>query len=245
MHEVLFPISEQLNLVRSRINRRLFTKEGHVEDYIFLAGKAEAEICSSLVLYSARNYGLITERVISLAEVMQYLFLAIMTHDNVNEDNHPNNQYPVLIGDYFLGWFFTTLCNAGMANYLNHISQILCAINERAVIRLKQTDEAGSTPARLVSPHPEYAEVFGECCMLGGMEAGADKQQQQCLRELGHALGMALGRSDNLSCKHREEFFNEALSKLEGLHPGNSKDDLRHFIYYLMKNGMGGKKMVC
>lgn len=256
LHKVLFSISEHLNIVRSRISSRLCSREGNIEDFVSLNYKVELEICSSLVLYSALNYGKITERVLSLAEVMQFFFLAIMVHDDINEENYSkfgnesllnnSSQYPVLVGDYFFGWFFTTLCNAGMANYLKHISKTLCLINEKAIIRLKnQVEEAGNSTVGQASWHPEYAEIFGECCMLGGMEAEASKQQQQHLWDFGYALGMALGMSEKICCEHRKKIFNEALSKLECLCPGNSWADLRQFTYYLMKNGISDNKMVC
>ncbi len=250
LQEMLSPIMEQLILIKKRVGSLINTKDGYVEEYIKVPDKLESYLGSSMVLFAARIYGPITDRIVHLAEVMQFISLAMLAHHNVNEDsdshlvscNESHCQYPVLIGDYLYGRFFTTLCNAGLIEHLKGISEIICGVNEKSVVYLKNQGIDFSSE-RQKPLRADYAEFYGGCCKLGGIEAGADSFQQQYLWDFGHALGMALGITESI-CEQKQRFFKRASFNLEKLTPGKSRDELEKLVMFLMNNGMGSKRMV-
>lgn len=205
MNSVIYPVRGELQQVQESMKRHFYIKAG------YLGGFAHLDLCQLnnvlrplLVVLSARTGGKITDKVISLAGVLQYIYLASRVHGGINEDNaiagsgtdDPRDgcQFPVLVGDYFYGRFFTTLCDAGIVEYLGPLSEIICEINEGAVIRLKNADDEKRNPLlyrELV--RKETAELIAGCCRLGGRLGGADEQQQKILYRFGINLGLALG----------------------------------------------------
>jgi hypothetical protein len=254
LQDVYCPIKWDLLRVRERMNRHYTIKAGSLRDFSHLEKYADRDICPALVLYAARMYGTVTARVISLAQVFQFIYLAVMLHRDINEDEQiavraePGDgcQYPVLVGDYLYGRFFTTLCEADIVEYLGPLSEIICMINEGGVIRLKQSGgEKASSGTRLEIIRLEMAELLAGCCKMGGKMAGAGRESQEQLYRFGFALGMALGLAGIDIYDRSEAYFKEALSLLEGLNPGEDRDDLRNLVVYLSGVSKENRRMVC
>ncbi|MCL6610934.1 MAG: polyprenyl synthetase family protein [Peptococcaceae bacterium] len=255
MHDVFCPITGDLAGVRERMNRYYKIRAGEIKEFAHLEKYAEKWICPALVLYAARINGKVTEKVVSLAAVFQFIYQAMMIHHNINEDCQirenacadPRDgcQYPVLAGDYLYGRFFTTLCEWDIVKYLGPLSEIICMINEGSIKRLKCQAGGIVNPAvRREIVRLEMAELMAGCCRMGGEEAGADRETQQCLSGFGSAVGMALGMVENEWPDQAEKYFREAMAHLEMLAPGSDRENLRGLVMHLMNRVVDSKKMV-
>lgn len=256
MYDVYCPIKWDLLRVRERMNRHYRIKAGSLKDFSHLEKYTDSDLCPALVLYAARMYGGVTNRVISLAQVFQFIYLAVMLHRDINEDEQvvdsdciePGDgcQYPVLVGDYLYGRFFTTLCDADIVEYLGPLSEIICMINEGGIIRLKsQGAEKAATISRQEIIRLEMAELMAVCCKMGGQIAGADRESQEQLYRFGFSLGMAVGLAGMDMYDRADTFFNEALSLLEYFKPGKDREDLRGLAVYLSGVTKENRRMVC
>lgn len=256
MHDVFRPIMGDLAGVRERMNRFYKIRAGDIKEYAHLEKHLDKYICPAVVLYAARIYGKATDKVISLAGVFQLIYQAMMVHYDINEDVQirertfadPRDgcQYPVLVGDYLYGRFFTTLCDADIVKYLGPFSEIICMINEGGIIKIKSQAGGAANPAvRRQIVRLEFAGLMAGCCRLGGEEAGAGGEQQKQLSKFGSALGMALGMAENQWFDQAEKYFKEALKFLDTLTPGLDRDKLKSLVLHLMVRSAESRKMVC
>ena len=255
MHDIYCPIEGDLLRVRDGMNRYYNIKAGKLDDFAHLKNYSE-ELYPALVLLAARMYGEITDRVVSLAQVFQFIHLATRVHYDINEDwqirenNCPDPrdgcQYPVLVGDYLFGRCFTTLCEADIVEYLGPLAEIICMINEGGIIRLKnQSGGMLRTGARREIIRLEMAELMAGCCKIGGQVAGADQECQLQLYKFGFSLGMAVGMINNEMYDQADSYFKEALSSLESHKPGKNRDDLKGLVLFLRNANKDSRKMVC
>jgi len=256
LHDVYCPIKWDLMRVRESMSRHYRIKAGSLKDFSHLEKYTGTDLCPALVLYAAKMHGGVTGRVISLAQVFQFIYLAVMLHREINEDDQladsegglPGDgcQYPVLVGDYLYGRFFTTLCEGDIVEYLGPLSEIICMINEGGVIRLKsQGGDMASTVSRREIIRLEMAELMAGCCKLGGQVAGADRESQEQLYGFGFSLGMAVGLAKADMCDRADAFFKEAFSILESFKTSKDREDLRDLVVYLSGVTKESRRMVC
>ncbi len=256
MYDVLHPIRGEIAGVWEKMSRFYKIRAGYINDFAHLEKHAEKYICPALVLYSARICGKVTDRVISLAMVFQFIHLAAMVHCNINEDSQNRDggpadprdgcQYPVLVGDYLYGRFFTTLCDADIIKYLGPLSEIICMINEGSIMRIRNQDGGMINPVtKREIIRLESGELMAGCCRLAGDAAGAGAEQQQRLYNFGHAMGMALGMAWGEWHEQAGAHFSEALSCLEMFSPGKDRDNLKSLVVYLKAMSAQNNKMVC
>ena len=253
--DVYGPIMEELTGVRERIKKYYGIKMGNIKDFAHLEKEVERLICPALVLLTAGIYGRLTEKIMPLAVVFQFIDQAVMVHKNINEgcqeaddnctDPRDGCQYPVLVGDYLYGRFFTTLCEEDMLKYLKPLSEIICMMNEGGIIRLRNQNNGVINPVfRQEIVRLETAELLGGCCRLAGEEIGADLDQQQHLSDFGRTLGMAFGMAESQGYDQAIKYFKDTLLHLERLNPGKGREDLRELVLYLLKTVTEDKKMV-
>jgi geranylgeranyl pyrophosphate synthase len=257
LNQVIYPIKEELKNVQDSMNRYFYIKAGYLGDF------AHLDICRldnilrpALVTLSAGIFGKITHRVISLAAVLQYIFLASCIHQGVNEDDEiikaatgdtrDDCQFPVLVGDYFFGRFFTTLCDADIVDYLGPLAEIICVINEGGVMRLRNADSAGINPLLLRElVRKETAEMLSGCCRLGARLNGANGAQQEILGRTGINIGMVLGLVEQgNSFEQAAVCLREDLPELDKLPPGPCRMALKELVELLLRRDVPLERLV-
>jgi len=258
LKQVIYPIKEELKKVQGNMNRHFNIKAGYLGDF------AHLELCQLnsilrpvLVILSAGMFGKITDRVISLAGVLQYIYLASCIHKGINEDieitqaptGDPRDgcQFPVLVGDYFYGRFFTSLCDAGIVDYLRPLAEMICVINEGGVIRLRNSGSTGINPSpgrELV--RKETAEMLASCCRLGARLNGAGGQQQETLGRFGVSFGIALGLMEQGNSFEEQAvvYLREALPELDKLPPGPNRTALKELVGLFLRREVSLERMV-
>jgi geranylgeranyl pyrophosphate synthase len=203
MLEILAPFKDEL-AAQEALVRQALAATGHTaspsvaEDWNSL----QKYIRPALVLLTSRLYQHRPEAAVPLAAVHQFIYLAGRVHTGVAEEctalrreAAQSYQFPVLVGDYLYGRFFTTLCDAGQNHLLGDLARVICSMNEGGMMRAKNAlGQAGYDVTEII--RLETAELIASCCRLGGLAGGASDQEARHLYALGLELGMAIGRME-------------------------------------------------
>ncbi|MBE3587253.1 MAG: polyprenyl synthetase family protein [Thermoanaerobacteraceae bacterium] len=193
----------------------------------------------AMVLLSARLFGPLNTPLIALAAVIQFIYLASRVHQNVREAGGPATgdprdgyQFPVLVGDYLYGRFFTSLCDYGIVRYLESLSRVICEINEGGILRLQNNQNNPDLVNKIV--YKETAALMGTGCGLAAHLAGAPEQEQQELTRYGVNLGMALGLQEYPDLRRDiNAHLDKAAATLTQLPPGEARDALKLIAQHL------------
>ena len=243
MLEILAPVREELSDAEALVQRALDTAGGYAaRGWIHdLPGVADHRrtlhqyIRPALVLLTSRLYQHRPEVAVPLAAVHQFIYLAGRVHRGVSEEAAAGQareayQFPVLVGDYLYGRFFTTLCDAGCHRLLADLARVICAINEGGMMRAKQAVGEGNYD-RLEVIRLETAELVASCCRTGGLAAGAPAADGSCLYNLGLELGLALGRlEEGHALAEAAGHLQKALAELSLLVGHRNRESMERFI---------------
>lgn len=246
-------INKELQNVQLLIHKNLRIKAGHIHDFISLdLNYLDYHLRPALVILSNRLFNPATERTIALAAVLQFIFLASRVHlkvvENVAErENIPDNrlqyQYPVLVGDYLYGKFFTTLCDAGIVHYLKRLAKLICTINKGGILNLKHTNIEFNDYCKII--RKEYAELLACSAYLGADLGGAGINAKRYLYNFGLNLGMAFGLLEKgATLKQVSQYILSAESILNQFPPGEETDCFRNLLMLLKKDNSVLQRMV-
>lgn len=226
-------LKEELQSVHNMIRSQLTIKAGHVGDYAHLEfAPGEHFIRPALVLAVARLYNCMSARVLSLGAVVQFIFMASQIHSRIPEtsesgadslDPRDGTQFPVLVGDYLYGKFFTTLCDANIVTYLGTLAEIIARIHEGGILNRTNPNAGKENPELFYEIiRLETAELMAGAARLAGDLAGAPEREQLYLYDFGFGLGMICGLTQKGIYDHRLiNYSDKAMKALEKLpnHP--------------------------
>ncbi|MBF7084098.1 polyprenyl synthetase family protein [Desulfallas sp. Bu1-1] len=249
-------INEELQNVQLLIHKNFKIKAGHISDFISLdLNYLDFHLRPGIVILSNRLFGPVTERTIALAAVLQFIFLASRVHLNVIEsgtgresapDNRFKYQYPILVGDYLYGKFFTTLCDAGIVHYLKKLAKLICTINKGGILNHKYKNrEFGDKQQYYSIIRKESAELLACSAYLGADLGGAGTNAKRHLYNFGLNLGMAFGLLEKgASLKQVSQYILSAESILNQFPPGEETDCFRNLLTLLKKDNSVLQRMV-
>jgi len=252
LSRVLSPIQNELLRMEELLEKSFQIKSGHLSSFAHLpAGAVDGVFRPALVLLSAGLFGPLLPQVVVLAAVVQFIYLAVAVHRGIGEGNSPHtpsdprdgHQFPVLVGDYLYGRFFTSLCDAGIVHYLRPLSEVICQINEGHILRLKSSFSGKNIPWLKVV-QLETASLTGAACELGAHLAGAPVEQREILKRFGAHLGMARGCRENGLLAEGENFFSLAEQELAALPAGEFHRAMKYLIECLRKEETAASRLV-
>ncbi|MCL6634272.1 MAG: polyprenyl synthetase family protein [Peptococcaceae bacterium] len=209
----------------------------------------------ALVILSSRIYGCDPWKATVLASVFQFIYMASSVHQGISEndsdyirgdsDPRDGSQFPVLVGDYLYGKFFTFLCDAGIINLLHPLAEIICQIHEGGIIRKKIAGQSLSSQLYQEVVRKETAELFAGCCAMGARLTGAPEGDQKLLRRFGRNLGMAYGLlEEGAPPEYTASFLEAALENLLMLPDKPERTVLRQLVHSLSPSGLVARRMV-
>ena len=166
-----------------------------------------------------------SEAVIRLATVMEMLHTATLVHDDIidNADTRRSkasvnvrfgNQAAVLMGDWLYMSAFETSLKERSLEILEILTHLTRKMTEGELIQLTMignTDISEDEYFDIVRRKTAY--LFSGCCEIGGIQAGATREQQIALRDYGMNLGIAFQLADDLLDFTADE---KALGKAAG-----------------------------
>jgi len=226
LSHIIEQIERDLAWVHSLIEDHLRIKAGYLGSFANLElSPINQNIRPALVILSSRIFGNIPEKTVVLASVFQFIYMAANVQRSVSEsdtqtfgvpdDPSLGSQFPVLVGDYLYGTFFTLISEAGMLNLLSPLAEIICHIHEGGLMKQKLKLQALPNMAFRDAIQKESAELFGGCCSLGAQLAGASLADQKTMKRFGKSLGMAYGLlAEGVKVEHVAPYLHAAKEEL-------------------------------
>jgi len=203
MH-ILNHISEDLQQVQLLLRKNFCFRAGQLSDFVPLNfNNPDMNLRPGIVISAGSMFGPVSGRLVALAAVLQFIFMASRVHSKVKEgssskerpvDSRSGYQYPVLVGDYLYGKFFTTLCEFGIVCYLKDLAELICQINKSGIHALRNPGmELTDRQLYMEVVQGETARLFACGAYLGADLTGAGEKHKSILYNFGLNLGMAYG----------------------------------------------------
>ena len=253
---ILQPIEKELHSVHNLIKKQFIIKAGHVGSFAHLElSFINKTIRPALVILTARIYGCDPKKTAALASVFQFIYLASKIHQGISEndsdyirgdsDPRDGSQFPVLVGDYLYGKFFTFLCDVGIINLLQPLAEIICQIHEGGILRKKMSGSGFTSQVFQEVVRKETAELFAGCCFLTARLAGAAKYDEELLRSFGRNFGMAYGFLENgAPVEYVSSYIDEAVVNLSLLPDKPERAVLEELAHNFSGLGLPARRMV-
>lgn len=212
-------IAQDLDQVQLLLRDNFSFRAGYLGEFAPMDfNQLDMNLRPAIVITACRLFGPVTRRVFALAAILQFIYMASRIHAGVKEgvsgkelplENRLGYQYPVLVGDYIYGKFFTTLCHFGIERYLESLAELICSINTSGIQILRNPGmEHTERQLYLDVVRGEAAEIFACGASLGADLAGANSHDKDNLYQMGLNLGMAYGLLERgATVKHVEDYL--------------------------------------
>ncbi len=252
LREILRPIEGDLQSVQDKIQKNLLSRAGCVGSFAHLeVSYLNQVIRPALVILAGRLFNYSAEKTIMLAGIFQFIYMASQIHAGISDSDSDENKnygskFPVLVGDYLYGKFFTFLCDAGIIRFLQPLAEIICSINEGRILKQNAGGAYDTHPLifkEIISK--EMATLFAGCCRLGACLSSAEEENQKYLYRFGFNLGVAYGMMEQGDpFKQGNNFFHCALAELERVPAKPERDVLAELVRFLSGNGVASRRLV-
>lgn len=224
----LHAINEELNLVDLKIKEELkIRKSGNAGQFTHLEfSRFDSIIRPAITILVGKLFSYKKDKLVALASIFQFIYMSSQIHSQITEgeaevdDVRDGCQFPVLVGDYLFGKFFSHLSDEGMLEYLGPLAEIICRINEGATLRNQHPNaNINSTPElALTIIRKETAELFAGCTSLAAKISDASEVDVKRMYEFGINFGLGLGLLEQgVAYEYIEKYVNEARTILGNL----------------------------
>lgn len=120
----------ELEIVHRRLIKETNLRQGMVPGFTWPAlNEIDSDLLPALVLLSSHGQGYFGPRALSLAVVLQLIFLASLIHSHKGKQGVA---LQTLMGDYLYTRFFDFLCRDGNLEFLEPLSQLICHLHLEA-----------------------------------------------------------------------------------------------------------------
>jgi len=241
------PITGDLEAVKIKLHKEYLIKAGHLSSFAHLEfTPLDSIIRPAMVILSGRIFDFMNKKVLALAAVVQFIYMASAVHfrvndnDTIKKDPRDGSQFPVLVGDYLYGKFFTSLCDAEIVEYLRPLSQVICSIHEGGILRLKAQNSGvpGGFDKSLQEEiaYKETATLFETGCNIAADIAGVSQMDRNNITGFAREIGIALGLAENnAGIDDIESHLEKAGRFLDKLPRNNYHQVCRNFISQLQQ----------
>jgi len=244
LSQILTPIEIYLEKTRDIFLKACSIKAGNLNRLARLEFEpVDFTLRPALVILSGGIFGPVSQKIIELAAMFQFVYLAISLHKEISEDedspceakNSSNgNHFPILAGDYFYSKSFLILYETGLLKYLRVLSETIDQLNKASILKLKNPGDLQILEYYVKS---DQAALLALGCKIGAEAGGAGERETQNLYRYGFHLGMATGLGkENIYPEKAAQHFDEAKGQLAILPPGMTRDALAKLVDYL-RNG--------
>ncbi len=210
LSQVYSPIQSEMEQVEKRIREYLTSGHGIINELVDHISQFQGKrLRPGLVLFTAKACGEVKELHYRLAVVAELIHNATLVHDDVLDEAKMRrkvqslnfrwgNEMSVLFGDYLFARAFT----------------VCASIEDRRVVEVLAQTSEDICLGELLQTYNRYnfgigeddyfrvierktASLFGSCCKLGGLCAGADPATADSLYQYGLNLGVAFQVMDD------------------------------------------------
>jgi len=231
MAKIFSLLKKELGEIEKRIRREL-TVRGQDRKTLFAyqVPYFDWQIRPALVTGVAKLYNCYCERVITLAVVVQLIYLAGTLHLYVADEGwltgrDPDRvQWPVILGDYLYSRFFALTCEADMIEFIAPLAETISVSHEAGIQRQRYENVTADQLPVLVER--ETARLFATACLLAGQIAGASPDDLTFLERFGLNFGMGYGLHKHELGNLAQRYFTAAADALVFLPAGTIRNML-------------------
>lgn len=181
----------------------------HIGQYLQKTGGKRVR--PALLLLSSQAIGSkVTENIIRMAAVMEFLHTATLVHDDIIDDadtrrSNPSvkaqwgNDIAVLAGDWLYMSAFEITLQERCFEILDILTRVTRQMTEGELIQLTQCGRVEITETEYLDIiFRKTAYLISACCEIGAILAGASPTQQEIMRNFGLKIGVAFQLADDL-----------------------------------------------
>jgi len=239
--QILSPVQIYLEQTREIFQKTCGIRAGNLNRLARLKFEpADLTLRPALVILSGGMFGPVTPKIIKLAAMFQFVYIASSLHGEISEDQGRvfaegnGNHFPILAGDYFYSKSFLILYETGLLEHLRTLSETIGELNTASILKLRNP---GDRRAQEEYVKKDTASLFAWGCRIGAQAGGAGEQQTRRLYRYGFHLGMAAGLDkENIYPEKAAQHFEAAKRQLASLPPGTAREALAQLAGYL-QNG--------
>ena len=198
----------------------------------------------ALLLLASRLFGHSSDRMITLAAVVEYIHTATLLHDDVIDEAstrrgrksanaHWGNKTTVLIGDFLYTKSMAMALTQDNLGILRLLSEVTLRMIEGQVLEIeREADLSVREEQHLDIIRRKTADLFAACMRIGAILGDASEEKEHALSAYGLALGLAFQMKDDLLDFTASE---KALGKPVGLDLREGKLTLP--VIYMLEAG--------
>jgi len=225
LKEILKPVEEHLAEVEILVMGKLETDISlltEVGQYILKSGGKRVR--PAMLLFSCGCLGKIDERAYLAANIIEYIHTATLLHDDVvdNADLRRSkksarsiwgNEASVLVGDYLFTVSFQDLAKVGNMDMVQALARCTTMMARGEILQLVRANDTATEEEYLEIVEHKTASLMGVAMEMGGILAGASREQAQAFYDCGKNIGMAFQLVDDAL---DYQLDNQALGKNQG-----------------------------
>jgi octaprenyl-diphosphate synthase len=198
----------------------------------------------ALLLLASRLFAHSSDRMITLAAVVEYIHTATLLHDDVIDEaatrrgrksanSRWGNKTTVLIGDFLYTKSMAMALTQDNLGILRLLSDVTLRMIEGQVLEIeREADLSVREDQHIDIIRRKTADLFSACMRIGAMLGNASPKEEQALADYGLALGLAFQMKDDLLDFTASE---KALGKPVGLDLREGKLTLP--VIYMLEGG--------
>lgn len=181
----------------------------HIGQYLQKTGGKRVR--PALLLLTAQALGsTVTENIVRMATVMEFLHTATLVHDDIIDDadirrGSPSvkaqwgNDIAVLAGDWLYMSAFEITLKERCFEILDILTRVTRLMTEGELIQLMQRGRVEITEKEYLDiVCRKTAYLISACCEIGAILAGANPKEQEIMRNFGLKIGIAFQLADDL-----------------------------------------------
>jgi len=163
-----------------------------------------------LVLLVSRALSYQGDKHLLLAALIEFMHTSTLLHDDVVDESSLrrgkptansqwSNQSCVLVGDFLYSRSFEMMVRVGSMEIMAILAKVTCVLAEGEVMQLTNVRNPKITEQQYMQViHAKTAKLFEGATQTAAVLAGAEKSQQQAMRDYGKNLGLAFQLIDDL-----------------------------------------------
>lgn len=176
----------------------------------FVADGGGKRVRPTLHVLCARLCGYRGPHDVLMATVLEFIHTATLIHDDIIDDattrrGRPSvnrrwgNNITVLYGDYLFAKAMEMALEAGSLRIMQRLAEITLRLTEGEMLQARYVGRLDlSVTEHLDLIERKTAVLFGGCCEIAGMLAGAGAEQEEALRRYGLKVGLVFQIVDDL-----------------------------------------------
>ena len=181
-----------------------------IASYLIISGgKRLRPLLTSACFHLIQNKKISKLRHVGLAAAVEFIHAATLLHDDVVDESKKRrgnltanevwgNKTSVLVGDFLFSRAFQLMTKYGNIDVLKILSDTSVTISEGEVLELSNDKDLEINENIYFDViNGKTASLFSAACQVGGMSAGANKNEIESLKSFGKNFGMAFQLIDD------------------------------------------------